>query len=131
MAKATGYSVSGGAAQYIYCVDEGTVYSCNLNNHEYAETPVTFTGLPSNEKITYVSNQYWDNGQPDSPMNFNYLIVGTQSDNEYNVYMYEMLGGLPKGQPVKTMKGEGKLKCVRYLSGTSSMFFYDAYPFGD
>ncbi|WP_099293217.1 MULTISPECIES: PKD-like family lipoprotein [unclassified Butyricimonas] len=136
MAQANSFSVNGLSAKFIYCLDNGNVYACNLNSPDYAETELSFEGIPAGEEITYITNQYWNAMMSDTKSNFNYLIVGTQNGDSYHVYMYNTVGGLPDGTPVKTIKGKGKLKNVRFLFGSGKFDENDLtsgqmYPIGD
>ena len=77
------------------------------------------TGLhPNNHGL--VGNQFWDDDTTGTP--FNYLIVGTQSGNTYKLYVYDTNGGAPVGQPIKVVQGTGKVRKVRYLNSTSSLY---------
>lgn len=127
MANASMYSVNAMTAKYIYCLDGGKVYGCNLSSADYAEAPITFEGIASGEQITYVSNHYWNATMGDRRSNFDYLVVGTQSGNGYGVYMYKMVGGLPDGTPVLSAHGSGKLSAVRFLFGSGMFSDYDTY----
>lgn len=115
LSKATAFCTNGNTAKYIYCVDGGKVYACVYSNDELSEVQLTFNGIAEGETITYVGNQYWS-GYFSDGTEFDYLLVGTQSGNSYSVYMYNMVGGVPDGAPVKTLHGSGLLKAVRYMS---------------
>ena len=43
-------------------------------------------------------------------------MIGTQAGDNYALYMYEIQGGQPYGEPVHVVKGNGKIKQVRYVS---------------
>lgn len=114
-AKATAFSTNGLSAKYIYCVDAGQIYACIYDNDTLTETTLHFQGIGSGESITYVGNQFWNpDASPGTP--FNYLVVGTQKGAGYSIYLYNMVGGAPEGQPVKTIHGTGKLNTVRWIS---------------
>lgn len=115
LAHATCFSTNGNQAQYIYCVDGGQVFACNYADGSLAEIPLTLQGIPSGETINFVTNQYW-NASSDS--DFDYLIVGTQQGPSYHLYFYEMNGGAPQGDPVKTMSGKGTVRQVRYMNSS-------------
>ena len=85
-------------------------------------------GIPSNENITYVANQFWFSNYQGTP--FDYLIVGTQSGNTYKLYFYTTNGGAPTGAPVKTVQGTGILKKVRFMSqNVYSSDFSQRFPY--
>lgn len=130
LSKATAFSTNGKTAKYIYGVDNGELYACNFGGDELTETPLKPEGIGSGETITYVGNQFW-NGSISGGTKFDYLVVGTQKGNEYNVYMYKTIGGVPEGEPVKTIHGTGKLKKVSFLNSkfdaTDFMFGYYVY----
>lgn len=115
MAKATAFCKNVGEARYIYCVDEGKVYACVFSEDELTEVPLTLSGIGSGETTTYVGNQMWQ-GATSGGDTFDYVLVGTQKGNEYTIYMYETVGGVPEGAPVKTIHGTGTLKTVLYLN---------------
>ncbi|MBO1362610.1 hypothetical protein JHU38_02255 [Prevotella sp. A2931] len=110
--KATCRAVNANIAVIAYGVDANKVYSFDLAGTS-PEKELLFSGLPSDEQITYLSNRYLkgDDG-------FDYLIVGTQKDNTYKLRMYKIVGGEPDGAPAIVIEGKGKLKGVDYLSPT-------------
>ena len=117
MATASCYSVNGMSARYVYCVDNGKIYGCNLNSADLAETAINPQGIGSGETVTYVSNQYWNASYGDKQSNFNYFVVATKEGPNYHVYMYNMVGGLPDGAPLLSVSGVGTPKAVRFLFG--------------
>ena len=129
MAKAEHYATNGGSASYIYCAEGGKLYACITNTGDFSEVEIKPEGLPSGEYINFVANQFWDDETSGNV--FNYLIIGTQSGNNYKLYVYEINGGAPVGSPVKVIQGSGKVRKVRYLNSTSSLYmkhgFYYAY----
>ena len=102
-----------------------------LNSDDLGEQQLNLEGIPAGETLNYVSNQFWNSGFV-SGNDFDYLVVGTQAGDTYHVYMYEMIGGVPSGEPVKTITGTGSVKSVRFLSSNFSendlMFGYTVYP---
>jgi len=120
MAKAEHYATNGSSASYIYCAEGGKLYACITNTGDFSEVEIKPEGIPSGEYINFVANQFWDDDTSGTP--FNYLIVGTQSGNNYKLYLYETNGGAPVGKPVKTVEGTGKVCKVRYLNSTSSLY---------
>ena len=51
----------------------------------------------------------------DTSLNFDNIVIGTQKENTYTVYLYNIHGGQPYGEPIDQFSGEGKLKSVRYV----------------
>nr|WP_297017641.1 hypothetical protein [Prevotella sp.] len=88
-------------------------------------------GIGSGENIVFVANQFW-NASGSSDDKFNYLIVGTQSGDNYKLYFYNINGGAPDGKPLMTKEGKGKVKCIRFLNtkysggGMASTLDYNA-----
>lgn len=123
-ANASHRAMSWQDAAIAYSVDGNKIYSYDLSTG--AEEELSFTGLPSNEEITYLSNRtcyVYATG-----LDFDYLIVGTQSGNTYKLYFYTTVGGKPKGEPAFTITGTGKLKGVDYIdSNVSDMMDTAAY----
>ena len=131
MGKAKVFSTNGLTANYVYCIDDNKLWACNLNSDDLGEQQLNLDGISAGETLCYVSNQYW-NSSFVSGNNFDYLVVGTQDGDTYHVYMYEMIGGVPSGEPVKMITGTGSVKSVRFLSSSFSendlMFGYTVYP---
>lgn len=128
-------------ATIIYVVDGGQLYFYNFLTGD--ETLVNLPGLPAGAEIAHITNQYlaildWS-GNYDSTQSENYLIVVTESGEEYNLYVYDSLvGGVPNANPSRTVSGTGSVKAVRYLTLNASAisifnYFYGGtpYPFGN
>ena len=98
---------------------------------DYAEIEIKPEGIGSGENIVFVANQFW-NASGSSDDKFNYLIVGTQSGDNYKLYFYNINGGAPDGKPLMTKEGKGKVKCIRFLNtkysggGMASTLDYNA-----
>lgn len=105
------YTTSGNQAAIMYVVDDNKLYAHSLQDH--SEMEYKLKGLPAGTVITYISNQYFSVSGDEE--DFDYLVVGAQSGDQYKLYMYETLGGQPNGEPVRVIEGEGKFKCIRYL----------------
>lgn len=104
LAQSTVFSTSMFSSTYIYGLHGNVVYAYDMNTGN--EEVLNFAGLPTDETITYVSNQCksWTD----------YLVVGTQQGNEYTLYYYTVLGGKPDGNPVQVINGSGKVKSMKY-----------------
>ncbi len=110
-----------------YCIDDNKLYSYDWLVGSEMELPLT--GIGSDETIHYLSNQFMGaNGSE-----FDYLVVGTTTGTGYNLYFYEMVGGIPDGEPKYKVSGAGKVCKVRYLSSTfDPMFAWGvSYPLTD
>lgn len=124
MANADYYACNSISASYIYCVDGGKLYACVVNSDNLDEVEIKPEGIPASEQINFVANQFCRYMGGDS---FNYLIVGTQSGNNYKLYFYEMNGGAPAGQPINTVQGTGKVKKLRYINQSYSSSYVTYY----
>lgn len=117
--KASNYAVCGQQAQYIYAVEGGKLWAVNYASDAISDIEMPLQGIGSGEEIVMVSNQFM---KSIGTASFDYLIVGTQKGSTYKLYMYEMNGGVPKGEPVQTISGEGKVKSVRYIYPSPTKF---------
>ena len=107
-ANANLIAVNGQQATIMYCIDNNRLYVYDLGGVN-PERELPLQGIPANEQITYIANRWFNAGDT-----WDYLFIGTQTGDTYKVYMYEMVGGEPVGQPVKTISGKGKLRKVDY-----------------
>lgn len=119
MAQAERYCINFNTAYYLYGLANNKLYGLNYTNEELQEVEMPLNGISTAETITYINNI----AKNDS---FNYFAVGTQSGNNYKLYLYEMEGGVPHGNPVKTITGTGKIKSLRYVDSKYS--FHDYQP---
>ena len=132
--RATSYSTNGISASYLYCIDGGKLYAYVFNSGDNSEVELKPEGIPSDETIVYVTNQYWNpTFSPGTP--FDYLVVATQKGNSYKLYFYETNGGAPIGKPVMTTTGEGYVKAVRFINDgyatTDCIFGTQVYNIND
>ncbi len=108
-------------AQIIYFIDNNKPYYYDaVNNIEYE---MNIEGFPSDETITYISNRYDRNASK----KFDYLTIATYKNGKYNIYMYNMVGGLPYGKAVRTTSGTGRVKETHYLNTTPFDSYTDMY----
>lgn len=114
MAKATHYATNVRTANLLYFVYNNQLYGYNLTDHTEAALPYRLEGMGDGETITYLSYQ-WLEASADTEHNFTHLIVGTQKENIYKLYMYDIVAGEPRTL-VRTITGEGKLKMTMYMS---------------
>ena len=132
MAHAVAYSTNGASASCVYCVDGNKLYAYIYNSDDNNEVELKPEGIPSDETITYVANQYW---QAFSDMDFDYLVVATQKGSAYKLYFYETNGGAPVGKPVLTTEGTGTVKSVRFqndnFSTTNWLFGIQTFSIND
>ena len=80
-------------------MDAGHLYAMNFNDENMNEIEIKPEGIGSGENIVFVANQFW-NASGSSDDKFNYLIVGTQSGDNYKLYFYNINGGAPDGKPL-------------------------------
>lgn len=107
---------------FYYVGQDGKTYYFNLITG--VESELVFQGLSTGEEITYLANRYSSIGSSTNEDSyFDYLTIATTDGTSYTLQMYKMIGGMPDGAPVKTVRGEGKVKEVHflYLEGTPSL----------
>ncbi len=114
MAKATHYATNVRTANLLYFVYNNQLYGYNLTDHMEVAQPYRLEGMGAGETITYLSYQ-WLEARDDKDYNFTHLVVGTQKENTYKLYMYDIVAGEPRAL-VRTVTGEGKLKMTMYMS---------------
>lgn len=127
LSSATLFGINEQNARIMYFVKDNQIYSFDLDSH--TEKMLKPEGFVAGEEITYISNRFWENTK-DVENNFNYLVIGTYSNGGYKLYMYNTLGGLPVGTPVKVLEGHGKVTKVQFSSNKMSDNTVDAskYP---
>lgn len=115
---ATDYALNSGllttSAPILYCVKNNRIYGHNI----WAKTndvDMTPPSLPSGETIDYISYQYWQDTKF-KENDFDYLIIGTNNNGKYKIYMYKTVGGHPDGEPVHVFGGTGKVKTLHFAS---------------
>lgn len=123
-AQADRYAINELQARVIYFVVNNQLYTYKIDDK--LEEPLTLTGLAADEEITYLSNRYWLDGPEETQ--FNYLAVGTYKGGNYKVYLYEMVGGMPIGAPVRILQGEGKMTFMQYVTPDLTAENNDKYP---
>lgn len=114
MHTATHFASNERSAQIIYFVADNKPYY--FDPATQTETSFSPQGLPADEEVTYISNRfdYYDSSR------INYFTVATFKNGTYKVYMYNMIGGLPYGAPVKRISGIGKVKETHHVTTTFS-----------
>lgn len=125
---------NGLTANYIYCVDENKVYAYSWIDGN--ERNVNLIGIPEDETISYITNQYLN---VYSSYDFDKFIVATQNGENYKLYFYDkssMNGGIPFKEPTEITEGNGKVKAVRFIapisiSGSDLSFYNNPYPMCD
>lgn len=100
-------------AYSLYAVDNNKLYQYSMDVVGTETSPLSVDNLPADEKIVYLSDIFFAE-------EFDYIVIGTQNNDVYTLYMYKIKGGHPYGSPVHTIKGTGKLKNVRYVSQAPS-----------
>lgn len=118
MNTATHFASNELSANRLYFVENNKAYYYNLISNE--EFEVALTGFATDGEITYISNRHYNLSSP----SFDYFTIATHyNSGTYKLYMYEMVGGIPYGEPVITASGTGKVKEIHYI-GT---FYNDRY----
>lgn len=123
--RATLYATNELLARVIYFVTDGQAYVYKVDGG--IEEPVTFQGIGAGEEITYIRNRYWEGSSVDKD-NFNYLAVGTQKGDTYKIYLYELIGSVPTGAPVRVLEGKGRLVSLQYVTPDFTATSGDKYP---
>lgn len=117
-------------ASYLFGIDNNALYAYSLVDPAAGEEtgPYTLSGMGSDEEITFIADSFfYDDSWYGEPSNdYNYIIVGTRSGENYKLYFYSISGGLPYGQPVYTVEGTGTVTGCRFVKQTSFSGF--GYP---
>lgn len=109
LSRATAFAVNNNNAKVLYGLLDNNIYAYQLQNRGI-ERLVQPSGIPADERITYISNRYFL-----GDISFNYFIIATQKGNTYKVYFYEMLGEDIIGAPHKVITGTGIFKSLNYI----------------
>ena len=110
IAAATSFTTCYQSAAYIYgLLANGTIYAFDLETN--TEQQIVPKDIPSDETITYISNKYIGGT---TTSNDDYFVVGTQKGDDYTLRFYAMLGGIPDGAPIHTIRGTGSVKAMHY-----------------
>ncbi len=109
MNGATLFAVNQNSAELLYFVNSNKLYYYNPINK--TEQEISLPGIVAGETITFIANRHYSLAQP----YFDYLTVATYNNGIYKVYMYNMVGGLPNGNPVVIGSGKGKVKETHFL----------------
>ncbi len=118
-------------ATFLYSIDEAANEVWVYNWNEGGEFRLELPGIPEGETISYITYQYLQgSGFTDIPDEFKAIIVATETDSGYKLYIYDDLSGgqVRPGSEPQVMEGTGSVKCVRYVT-TSDMSweFMSAY----
>ncbi len=123
MYTATHFASNEISAERLYFVENNKVYYYNCISNE--EFEMNLTGFSADGEITYISNRHYNLSSP----SFDYFTIATHyNDGTYKLYMYEMVGGIPYGEPVITTSGTGKVKEVHYI-GTVFKDYYESFGY--
>lgn len=111
------FTVSCTSAALLYGVVDNTIYGLDLTS--YSELEILPKGIDPEEEIIYISNQYGGMMNP-----YDYFVVGTRRGADgYTLRFYQLLGGMPDGEPVYTLQGTGTPKAIHYSGQGQSGFF--------
>jgi hypothetical protein len=109
--SATMWATNEKTAEIIYFVNNNKLYYYGIS--DATENEINVQGLPLDETITYVSNRHYSLAAAPA---FDYFAIATYKEGKYKLFMYNMVGGLPNGDPVYSATGSGKVKQVQYLA---------------
>lgn len=113
---ATKYALCATEATVLYGVADGKLWAYDyMNNLEKQIKPL---GIADDERITYVSDQ-WNSAYSSEN---DYLIIGTQKDENYTLRFYSNFGGLPDGEPLYTVSGKGTVRGIRFTGNNGSNY---------
>jgi hypothetical protein len=80
--------------------------------------------LAADEEITYIRHSKYNvDIQVDDDYNFDKLVIASYSGGRYKVYLFDILAGKPKGNPI-IMEGEGRVADVIYISPQLEYYNY-------
>lgn len=120
--RASLFSVCYSSAALLYGVVDNRIYGLDLTS--FTEQAITPRGLDEGEQIVYISNQ-----SGGYMAEHDYLVVGTQQGTRYTLRFYNLLGGLPDGEPVITLSGTGSPRAIHYT--TQQTFAFSVIPYQD
>ena len=120
--RASLFSVCYSSAALLYGVVDNKIYGLDLTS--FTEQVITPRGLDEGEQIVYISNQ-----SGGYVADHDYLVVGTQQGTRYTLRFYNMLGGLPDGEPVVTLSSTGSPRAIHYT--TQQTFAFSVIPYQD
>lgn len=116
LAQSNLFTVNADNASYLYYIYDNKLYAYSLANNTELETPFYLDGIAADEEIVYLSYQSVNCfADAEAGTNFTHLMVGTQKDDTYHLYMYNIAGGEPQAL-VRTITGTGTLKSVAYVT---------------
>lgn len=101
------------SARILYFVMEDQVYAYDIDNQ--TETLLNLDGLDAGEEISFIRHRYWG-GAVDSEKNFDCLVVGTQTGNDYEICMYDLTGGMTTGSVARSFTGEGLAVGLQFVT---------------
>ncbi|MDR0766693.1 MAG: hypothetical protein LBF09_07160 [Odoribacteraceae bacterium] len=108
-------------ANIIYFVHDNKLHYHDVANN--VDHPIDLPALPVGATITHVANRHFN--FTDAPA-FDYFSIATYANGHYTLQEYNMIGGIPTGDPVFTATGSGRVKQVKYLAPNASYsnFFF-------
>ena len=100
-------------AYLVYCLKNNKLYAYYVEDKMFRDMQPEELG--AEEEITYMGHHYWTL-ETDGDNSFNYFVIATYFDGRYKIYLYNMLGGIPDGKPIRVLSGEGKVVGLQYVS---------------
>lgn len=103
---------------YIYFAKGNEIYAYSVT---YKTETLQKLNIPANEKITYMEHIIYEPGR-DIDIWFDCMVVATESNGKYKVYLYKVSGGDLKPSDEPVISGDGSVKEVIYrdLKGESA-----------
>lgn len=101
------------SARILYFVMEDQVYAYDIDNQ--TETLLNLDGLDAGEEISFIRHRYWGR-EADPEKNFDCLVVGTQTGNDYEICMYDLTGGMTTGRVARSFTGEGLAVGLQFVT---------------
>lgn len=101
------------SARILYFVMEDQVYAYDIDNQ--TETLLNLDGLDAGEEISFIRHRYWGR-EADPEKNFDCLVVGTQTGNDYEICMYDLTGGMTTGSVARSFTGEGLAVGLQFVT---------------
>ena len=111
--KAELFCTNATSARLLYFVVEGQVYAYDIDNK--TETRLNLEGLDAGGEICFIRHLYWS-GAADSKDNFDCLVVGTQTGNNYKICMYDLTGGMTTGRVSRSFTGTGRAIGLQFVT---------------
>ena len=113
------YGANRMASNILYGAVDDRLYMFNTGNN--TERRLSPRGMGAGETITMIThrlgihnpNNFSDDGFNSVVWN-GMLIIATYKNGNYAVYMYQLAGGIPNGEPLAILRGQGRVVDMQY-----------------